>query len=255
METSKQPILQDTGAKSTFLPEGSLANLFQSPESSKEQQTTVISGRKCFGQYKRFGRAGSLEKMCRVLLAGPAGWCSSRCVLTWKAKGTKYNRLLFQLAPSTPRIEGIESGLLPTPTAMMLGDQGMDKLDQRRERIKKTKGNGNGFGTTLNEMLKKELIPTPVSNDAKNITLPKSQTNWDSVVGYAIKGILPTPTASMYTIEDFVQAGYSFKDRPEYSKIYQASGVSRLSPLYVSEMMGYPLDYLIKPFQDGSGNL
>ena len=45
------------------------------------------------------------------------GWYSTRCKLTWKLKGTKLSRFYFQLAPSTLHTEGIEYGLLPTPTA------------------------------------------------------------------------------------------------------------------------------------------
>jgi hypothetical protein len=37
--------------------------------------------------------------------------------LTWKLSATKSNRLLFQLAPSMPRIGEIEYGLLPTSRA------------------------------------------------------------------------------------------------------------------------------------------
>lgn len=52
--------------------------------------------------------------MCVGLLLGTRAWYSSRCALTWKAKATKSNRLLFQLSPSTLRTAGTESGLLPT---------------------------------------------------------------------------------------------------------------------------------------------
>jgi hypothetical protein len=52
-----------------------------------------------------------------------ADWYSRRCALTWKLKGTKFSRLLFQLVPKTHRTDEIgaglsELGMLPTPTAM-----------------------------------------------------------------------------------------------------------------------------------------
>jgi len=81
--------------------------------------------------------------------------------LIWKMKGTKSNRLLFQLAPKTLRTEEKEFGLLPTPSAMIVGDVDMQKLDERREREKKRLKNGNGFGKSLPELAKKGLLPTP----------------------------------------------------------------------------------------------
>lgn len=59
--------------------------------------------------------------------------------------------------------------LLPTPTAMMPGDQDMVKLDARREKVRHQKGNGNGFGVTLNEMAKKGLLPTPQRQRSEQI--------------------------------------------------------------------------------------
>ena len=44
-------------------------------------------------------------------------WYSRICFLKWKVKGTPYNRILYQLAPSVPSTDGIESGLLPTASA------------------------------------------------------------------------------------------------------------------------------------------
>ena len=78
---------------------------------SKEAKTmTVRSGRKCYESYQKYTRLASLAKM----LVGSSTWGSTTVLLTWKVKVMKSRRLLFQLAPSTPRTEGTESGLLPT---------------------------------------------------------------------------------------------------------------------------------------------
>lgn len=83
-------------------------------DEEKARQMTATSGRTCFESYKMSNQTGSSLKMCVGLLLGMKEWSSSRCALTWKAKATKSNRLLFQLAPSTPRTGETGSGLLPT---------------------------------------------------------------------------------------------------------------------------------------------
>ena len=88
-----------------------------SPSASQEngvaQKMTVTSGQKCLGLSKNSGPLGSLEKM----LLGTSIWGSTRCSLTWKQRATPQGRLLFQLVPLMHSTEGIESGLLHTPTA------------------------------------------------------------------------------------------------------------------------------------------
>ena len=99
----------------------SLFSLADSPAShsvtqgeEKARQMTAISSQTCFESYKTSSQTGSSLKMCVGLLLGTTAWYSSRCALTWKAKVTKSSRLLFQLAPSTPRTAETGSGLLPT---------------------------------------------------------------------------------------------------------------------------------------------
>lgn len=77
------------------------------------QRMTVTSGLRCSELYKKQSPLGSLVRMC----LGSSTWSSNNVFLTWKVQGTKCNRLLFQLARSTPRTHGIGSGYWPTPTA------------------------------------------------------------------------------------------------------------------------------------------
>lgn len=75
---------------------------------------TVTSGRKCLELYRKSGPLGSLVRMCLE----SSIWRSTRCFLTWKIRATPANRLLFQLAASTPRTEETESSLwVGTPEA------------------------------------------------------------------------------------------------------------------------------------------
>ena len=98
--------------QSQYYQEDFLASHSLQPGSAEARRMTVISGRKCCELYRKSGPLGSLV---RTLLVSSA-WRSTRCYLTWKASATPARRLLFRLVPSTPRTEGIDAQLLPTPT-------------------------------------------------------------------------------------------------------------------------------------------
>jgi hypothetical protein len=80
------------------------------------------------------------------LLVGQTVWFSNKSALTWKAKGTKSNRLLFQLLPSTRRTGGTEYGLLPTATSTDYKSRGPNSKQ-------------DGIDKTV------KLLPTPDHND------------------------------------------------------------------------------------------
>ncbi len=128
----------------TLLPEDSPVSRSALPGSKEARKMTVISGRKLCGFYPNQTPLGSLV---RTLLASSV-WESRNAFLKWQCRPlaeersttflkqythdkkrcfskvsvkilkklvTKSRRLLFQLAPSTPRTEEIASGLWPTP--------------------------------------------------------------------------------------------------------------------------------------------
>lgn len=107
------PTARDT-KRSLYSQEASPASRSAKLDEEKARQMTAISGQTCFELYKTSSQTGSSLKMCVASLLGTTAWYSSRCALTWKAKATKSNRLLFQLVPSTPRTDETGSGLLPT---------------------------------------------------------------------------------------------------------------------------------------------
>ena len=104
------------GMRTLSLPEGSrsCASRSASPVIEKAREMPAISGRRCLELFGRFVPAGSWAKTFSELLIGRRDWFSSRCVLTWKMRATKSNRLYFQLVVSMPHTKGIEYGLLPT---------------------------------------------------------------------------------------------------------------------------------------------
>ena len=187
----------------TLFAEGHPANLYPLPGSEEARMTTVGSGQKCIASYKNAIPDGRFLKM----FLESSIWASTRCFLTWKVKATKQQRLYFQLAPSMPRIEGIECGLLPTMEA-----------NERNAypRWTKTRKHGqssepNLAGVILNQHARM-LLPTPVAQDGKNGNLPPSQITRDTLPEQILRDS------------------------------QQQSG--SLNPEFVREMMGFPKGWL-----------
>jgi hypothetical protein len=232
-----------------------LANPTVQPANEKEKKTSATCGRKCLEQFGKFNRATLWAKTFAGLLIGMEGWYSTRCRLTWKLKATKCCRFYFQLQVSTLPIDVIESGLLPTvqtqglkvcdqngktqfmelgllptPTVMDTGaTTNLEKLDERRDRLKGrnngkngTKKTGNGMGVSLGEMMQRGLLPTPTAlSDPKGGCTREDSKRQQDTLAHAIHGM-------------FGQTGKT----------------SQLNPLFVQEMMGYPSDWLTLPFQE-----
>lgn len=142
----------------TLFPAGSLdhASHLVQPGSARERKMTVISGRRCYELYKKQSQLGSLVKT----LLESSTWNSNKCVLTWKPKVMKSSRLLYQLVPSMPRIEGIEYGLLHTIKANETCENPVVFNKRMKDRTDKC------FGS-LSAQIKYGMLPTPVSRDYK----------------------------------------------------------------------------------------
>lgn len=121
------------------------------PGSNEAKTMTVTSGQNILDSYGKLGHVGLLGRM---LLASSI-WDSTLCWLTWKVKATPQSRLLFQLSPSMPSTEEIESGLLHTPTA---------KANQMSPSMM-DRDNGS-WG---------KLMPTPTEDSANERDKPYSQ--------------------------------------------------------------------------------
>ena len=149
------------------------------PGSDEARKMTVTSGLRCLESYTRSSPLGSLVRMCLE----SSIWHSTRCFLTWKTKGTKSSRLLFQLAVSMPRTDDTESLFWPTPstgaglcggtgnfkTLQAMADRGLITEEERRQL---SQGNGGKTNPGLLEWLMgyeqqfTKLLPTPRASDA-----------------------------------------------------------------------------------------
>lgn len=141
---------------------------------------TVTSGLKCFESYGKSARCTSLVRTCLE----SSIWHSTRCFLSWKTKATKHNRLLFQLAVSTPRTGETEYLFWPTPSTGASLCGGTGNLQQLRKLAQAGKMTADelrnlssgGGGNTNPELIEwlmgyekafTRLMPTAKSSDYK----------------------------------------------------------------------------------------
>ena len=104
---------RNTEATLMLWSEDSLANHSVTLACNKEWKTPAFYGQQCIELYESADRHGPSLRMFSDLLVTQTEWSSSKCALIWKAKATKYNRLLFQLRVKILFKKGSEFGLLP----------------------------------------------------------------------------------------------------------------------------------------------
>lgn len=186
------------------------------PDEEEARQMTATSGQRCLELFESSNHDGSSVKMLRDFLLSSTAWYSSRCVLTWKKKTTMSFRSLYQLAPSTPRTEGIGSGLLPTQRANKWGWP-------------------DSHGKT-------PMLGTPNSRDYKS---GSRQTEHDYKVLSEQVAMIPTPRASDYkgASNHTVLKGRNPMTNSLMDAVEMGSGQKtglKLQPAFVEWMMGYP---------------
>lgn len=97
----------------TLLPADILVSLSVLPGSEKAREMTATSGRSLSRSLPLKGPLGA----CLKTLLGTSRWASTMCFLTWTSLDTPHGACLFQLVPSTPRIDENGFGFWPTPLA------------------------------------------------------------------------------------------------------------------------------------------
>ena len=204
------------------LPGVSPASLLVAPGSEKARRITATSGRKCSESYRRPGPLGCLV---RTLLESST-WNSNKCVLTWRVKAMKSSRLLFQLAPSTPRTEGIGYGLLGTPVS-----QDDNKTPEAHMRMKaRMKGGPRYKATSLQVQI--AMLPTPRAEKYG----PQSREDFTPNLAARVQAaMLPTPKSRNST-----GAGKHGRGGEDLQTTVGTSPGLKLQPAFVEWMMGYP---------------
>ena len=274
MKTSQKQISQNGEDASMFSREDFHASRLVLQASEKERKMTVTSGQKCCEQYGRYSQLGSLVKTLLVSSQwfSPARrlkWdvqtiCSKRISYTEQSSNSRLppsvktlnvqdiqsKRLLFRLVPSERHTDATECGLLqgliPTPLAS----------DARGGAAKLVRGKRlrNGQVFSVKDLAESKMLPTPQTQGLKVC-------NKDGKTDFLNLGLLLTPSAS-----DGLRAGMSMeslkshkKKNAEQSNLAEqiahkvGGGTSQLNPLFVAEMMGYPLEWLTLPFLSQNG--
>ena len=186
--------------QSQYYQEDFLASHSVQPGSEEARRMTVTSGRKCSELYRKSGPLGSLVRM----LLESSAWRSTRCYLTWKASATPARRLLFRLVPSTPRTEGTELPLLPTPTAR--DSKGANSIEHL--------STGNHVAQLANYV---KLIPT-------------------ATTGAGMCG----GSANYQRLKEMEDAGVISQ---EERRSMAAGNGGQLNPTWVEAMMGFPVGW------------
>lgn len=213
---------------------------------------------------------------------------STKSVQTSKPKDIPSNRLLFLLVPSERHTEEIESGLLPTVQTQELkqcNQKGKTEfmpldllptptaIDKGGGRINRSPSPNAADRPTLALAARKGLLPTPCSIEATKFTKtinPNSQMG-QGLTALAVNGLLPTPTAmeikhanrvkglkengakGMYSRKNGALRPNGLTDFLDFNNQVDG-GTSQLNPLFVEDMMGFPLMWTALPFLSPDGD-
>ena len=172
-------------------------------------------------------------------------------------EGYTVQPLLIRLVPSVPRTGGTGYGLLPTPMARDCSPRGANSLQ---------KG--------LPEIIREMLLPTPTATEIhhrQRVERWKSQgrtsmhgaedgeKNPNGLTDFLdFHGLLPTPTARDWkgapTLEHFARKGKNPQQGSLPDFFAQAGRSFQLNPLFVAEMMGFPVNWTVLPFLPGGSS-
>ena len=275
-------IFGDEGDGSTSSQEVSHASPFPLPAGERARRTAVTSGLTCSVPFTRSGPIGLLV---RTLVAS-SRWYSPARRLTWdvsplcserislytasgrntssrpsavilSVKDIPSSRCLFRLVPSVPRTEGTAYGLLPTPMARDYSPRGPNCLQ---------KG--------LPEVIREGLLPTPTAMEIHHrqrverwkrqgrVSMHETEDGEKNPNGLTdfldFHGLLPTPTARDWkgapTLENFQRKGKNPHQGSLPDFFARAGRSFQLNPLFVAEMMGFPVNWTVLPFLPGDSS-
>jgi hypothetical protein len=265
MKTSENLTRQLTLEELISLVEASHVNPTPLQDSEKESKTNATCGQRCLELFESVNPVGSWARTFAGYVLGITGWCSKRCALTWKLVGTPYNRLYFQLVPSTPPTEETEFGLLLTPTT----SERSEHPDEMRARAE-TKGyrNGTKYNSLMSQILYGNMLPTPRTADVEGAAVKNVKTDgkgyyrenakgerWGVKLRDVVEsGMFPTPTAQAERANASVDRGKGNLSDEVATRFQIGGKSSQLSPLFVEEMMGFPKNWTVSPFQSGEEN-
>lgn len=218
--------------------------------SEKARQMTATSGRRCFAAFEKLPQATSWAKTLTESLLGAAVWYSKQCAMTWKMKATRSQRIAFQLVPRVRRTEGIDGGLLHTPSAQEPGvkTERLQTKDGQPAQIGQRaydKHNGRLAQVGLSQQL--QMLPTPKTQNANS---PAIHGQGGMYLQTAI-AMLPTLDAAMHKT-GYMGSNRDGKQVNTETAVREATGGAntglKLQPGFAAWMMGFPEDWTLLPF-------
>lgn len=178
--------------------------------------------------------------------------------------GGRTNKSLSPNAAERPTLAlAARKGLLPTPTvAQARHKKRIEALKEKGAESMCSRKNGSLRPNGLMDYLDfQNLLPTPCSIEATKYTKtynPKSQMG-QSLTALACSGLMPTPNARDWkgcTNPGVKKAnGNTYGETlPDTIKRMSGGTSPQLNPLFVEEMMGFPLMWTALPFLSPSGD-
>jgi hypothetical protein len=165
-------------------------------------------------------------------------------------------------------------GLLPTPTASEAERGSERQLTVKEGKVQNISPKGVKYGMSIRQLAEQGFIPTPMASDAttgaiigkndifvhtKGLPRKINQNGTDGSVGLGrLVQMLPTPNQRDY--KGCTKPGERTSITGKTQKygetlpdtIKKISGqTSQLSPQFVMEMMGFPIDWTLLPFLNG----
>ena len=148
--TSPKPTLANGADQLTLFQEGFPVSHTAQQENDWAKKMNAIYGRICCEQYAKLPQVSLWAKMFAASLIGTGDWYSQRCKLTWKLSGIKSRPFLYLQRASMPHTEGIESGLLQTPSTMEISE---DPAKFKARAKKKGYRNGTTYNSLSSQLL------------------------------------------------------------------------------------------------------
>ena len=212
------------------------------PGSKEARQMTVTSGLNISGLLKKSDPAGLFLKT----LLDSSIWASTRCFLTWKVRTTPAKRLLYQLVPSTPRIDGTASGesvTWATPNTM-------DHLPQRSPKALQRQAATTRKGRTRPANLREQVDPRTVAMWPTPTGTERSGINPTTGRGAGLSKTVqmwPTPQARDYKgqnsvtkMKEKLKQGRRAQQGQLPNAVAMRGNIGQLNPTWVEWLMGFP---------------
>lgn len=246
MKILEKPISTNGGEKLTSLQRDFLVNPSAQQEKEKAQQMTVTSGRKCCEHLTKFGPLGLLARM---LLESPQWYCPVR-KLQWQAVQIYSERITYKQKQQS------SSSLSESVKILKKLDTNCSRLLFRLAVLRPLTGEtGYGSSRIISQVNTQKTTGKPINyrdfRPVTSISLVKMKIQ--KLIG---QRLLPTPVASSDSRGGCTRPNVKWQDATLAHLMHSIFGmpgkISHLSPLYVSEMMGYPTNYLLLPFQSGA---